>query len=47
MIHPSLAAADLQRADDVYADARETLRFADLARKSRPKFQTDALSSMR
>jgi hypothetical protein len=24
MIHPSLAAADLRRADDVYADARET-----------------------
>jgi len=24
MIHPSLAAADLRRPDDVYADARET-----------------------
>jgi hypothetical protein len=35
MTHPSLAAADPRRADDVYADARETLRVADLARKSR------------
>ena len=47
MIHPSSVAADLRRPDDVYADAGKALRFADLTRKSRPKFQTETLPNHR